>query len=65
LNATAMMSTLHHVSLVRLHRVVVAFGGLRALNEIDLEVASGERLAILRMEPGKPRCSTSLRVMCL
>ena len=42
-----MMSTLHHVSLVRLHRVVVAFGGLRALNEIDLEVASGERLAIL------------------
>jgi len=36
-----------HAPLLRLESVAVAFGGLRALSDLDLEVARGERLAIL------------------
>lgn len=34
-------------TLVALRSVVVAFGGLRAIDGVDIEVASGERLAVL------------------
>ena len=45
-NATA-PSPPSHVPLLWLESVAVAFGGLRALSDVDLEVTRGERLAVL------------------
>jgi branched-chain amino acid transport system ATP-binding protein len=45
-NATA-PTTETRPPLLRLHSVAVAFGGLRAVSDFDLEVVHGERLAVL------------------